>query len=138
MVLDFTLTLLPLDDLNTLYVYEAKMSLLVRMSQSRQGAERLLESRTLPILAECDYLDARPEADQAFMGMAAAHSLKHLAQTALADNDSFLPSAIQRYHQLFLPALQVISGILVTLGYRHTTAVNQVRVYVCTPPRYLF
>ena len=33
------------DDLNPLYVYEAKMSLLIRMSQSRAGAERLLEAR---------------------------------------------------------------------------------------------
>ena len=48
-----------LDDLNPLYVYEAKMSLLVRMAQTRQGAERLLEARVLPILADCDYLDAR-------------------------------------------------------------------------------
>ena len=57
------------DDLNPLYVYEAKMSLLVRMAQTRQGAERLLEARVLPILADCDYLDARPEADQAFLSM---------------------------------------------------------------------
>ncbi|KZT66755.1 hypothetical protein DAEQUDRAFT_767725 [Daedalea quercina L-15889] len=96
------------DDLNTLYVYEAKMSLLIRMSQSRQGAERLLECRAISVLADREYLDARPEADQAFM-----------------DNDSFLPSAVQRYHQLFLPALQLVSGILVTLGHRHMTAVNQ-------------
>ncbi|KAF9815688.1 hypothetical protein IEO21_04405 [Rhodonia placenta] len=96
------------DDLNALYVYEAKMSLLIRMTKTRQGTERLLESRAIPILADCDYLDARPEADQAFI-----------------DRDSFLPSAIQRYHQLFLPALQLVLGMLVTLGHRHTTAANQ-------------
>ncbi|CDO70405.1 hypothetical protein BN946_scf184999.g46 [Trametes cinnabarina] len=95
------------DDLNPLYVYEAKMSLLVRMAQTRQGAERLLESRVLPILADCDYLDARPEADQAFL-----------------DRDSFLPSAVQRYHQLFMPALQLVSGMLITLGPKHTTAAS--------------
>ena len=44
------------------------MSLLVRMAQTRQGAERLLEARVLLILGQCDYLDARPEADQAFLG----------------------------------------------------------------------
>ena len=59
-------------DLNPLYVYESKMSLLIRMSQTRQGAERLLEARLLPILADCDYLDSRPEVDQDFHGM---HSL---------------------------------------------------------------
>ncbi|KAI0744751.1 nucleoporin Nup186/Nup192/Nup205 [Earliella scabrosa] len=95
------------DDLNPLYVYEAKMSLLVRMAQTRQGAERLLEARVLPILADCDYLDARPEADQAFL-----------------DRDSFLPSAVQRYHQLFMPALQLVSGMLLSLGPKHTTATN--------------
>ncbi|KAH9922299.1 nucleoporin Nup186/Nup192/Nup205 [Epithele typhae] len=96
------------DDLNSLYIYESKMSLLVRMAQTRQGAERLLEARVLPILADCEYLDTRPETDQAFL-----------------DRDGFLPSAVQRYHQLFLPALQLAAGMLVTLGERHTTAANQ-------------
>lgn len=41
------------------------------------------------------------------------------------DRDSFLPSAIQRYHQLLIPALQVVAGVLVTLGSKHSTAVNQ-------------
>jgi nuclear pore complex protein Nup205 len=42
------------------------------------------------------------------------------------DHDHFLPSAIQRYHQLFLPALQLIDAILATLGPGHLFAVNQV------------
>src|SRR6266566_4298726 len=58
-----------LDDLNSLYVYEAKMSLFIRIAQTRQGAERLMESRVLPILADCDFLDTLPEADQSFIGM---------------------------------------------------------------------
>lgn len=57
------------DDLNPLYIYEAKMSLLIQVAQTRQGAERLLEARLLSTLASCDYLDARPEANQAFLGM---------------------------------------------------------------------
>ncbi|KAK7055118.1 nucleoporin Nup186/Nup192/Nup205 [Favolaschia claudopus] len=96
------------DDLNPLYVYEAKMSLFVRMSQTRLGAERLLEAQLIPTLSQCDYLDARPEADQSFM-----------------DQDSFLPSAIHRYHQLFMPALQLVDGMLATLGTKHATASNQ-------------
>lgn len=56
------------DDINPLYVYEAKMSLLIRMAHTRQGAERLLEAHILSTLARCDFLDARPEADQSFMG----------------------------------------------------------------------
>ncbi|KAA1466852.1 hypothetical protein DENSPDRAFT_57546 [Dentipellis sp. KUC8613] len=96
------------DDLNALYVYEAKMSLFIRIAETRQGAERLLEARLLSILADCEYLDSRPEADQSFM-----------------DYDSFLPSAIQRYHQLFMPAVQLVVGILATLGHSHGTAARQ-------------
>jgi nuclear pore complex protein Nup205 len=57
-----------IDDMNPLYVYEAKMSLFIRMAHTRPGAERLLEAHILPTLSRCDYLDARPEADQSFMG----------------------------------------------------------------------
>ncbi|KAH9982000.1 nucleoporin Nup186/Nup192/Nup205 [Russula compacta] len=96
------------DDLNSLYVYEAKMSLFIRIAQTRQGAERLMEARILPILADCDFLDTLPEVDQSFI-----------------DYDHFLPSAMQRYHQLFMPALQLIDTILATLGSRHSFAVNQ-------------
>jgi nuclear pore complex protein Nup205 len=55
--------------MNALYVYESKMSLFTRMSQTRVGAEKLLDARLIPVLAKCDYLDCRPEADQMFMGM---------------------------------------------------------------------
>ncbi|KDQ54533.1 hypothetical protein JAAARDRAFT_38210 [Jaapia argillacea MUCL 33604] len=96
------------DDLNPLYVFESKMSLLIRIAQTRQGAERLLEARVLPVLAQCDFLDARPEADQSFI-----------------DQDSFLPSAIERYHQLFMPTLQLVDAMLASLGHKHATAGNQ-------------
>ncbi|KAF5381906.1 hypothetical protein D9757_007577 [Collybiopsis confluens] len=96
------------DDLNPLYVYESKMSFFIRMAQTRAGAERLLDAQLLPILAQCDFLDARPEADSAFV-----------------DHGSFLPSAIQRYHNIFMPNLQLINAMLATLGGKHATASNQ-------------
>jgi len=96
------------DDMNVLYIYEAKMSLFVRMTQSKQGAERLLESRMIKVLAGCDFVDARPEMNQAFF-----------------DQNNFLPAAIQRYHQLLMPVLQIVCGIMVTLGSRHATATSQ-------------
>jgi nuclear pore complex protein Nup205 len=55
-------------DLNPLYVYEAKMSLFIRMAETRAGSERLLEGQLLHVLAQCDYLDAMPEIDQLIMG----------------------------------------------------------------------
>lgn len=57
------------DDLNNLYVYEAKFSLFNQMSQTRLGAEKLLKFGIISLLAKCDYLDARPESNQSFMGM---------------------------------------------------------------------
>ncbi len=44
------------------------MSFLVRMAQTRAGAERLLDAQLLIILSQCDFLGARPEADQSFVG----------------------------------------------------------------------
>ncbi|KAH8115108.1 nucleoporin Nup186/Nup192/Nup205 [Phellopilus nigrolimitatus] len=96
------------DDLNPLYVYEAKMSFLIRIAQTRQGAERLLESRILPILSQVDFLDARPEADESFL-----------------DHNSFLPSAISRYHELLVPALQLVGAIVATVGSKHAVASKQ-------------
>ncbi|KAI0759191.1 nucleoporin Nup186/Nup192/Nup205 [Irpex lacteus] len=89
------------DDLNPLYIYECRMSLLSRIAQSRGGAERL-----------CDFVDARPELDQAFV-----------------DNGSFLPSATQRYHQLLLPSLQAVAGVIAALGSKHLTAANQAHTF---------
>jgi len=89
------------------------MSLLIRIAQTRQGAERLIEARILPILADCDFLDTVPEVDQSFI-----------------DHDHFLPSAVQRYHQVFMPALQLVDTILATLGSGHSFAVNQALEFI--------
>ncbi len=43
------------DDLNALYVYESKMSLFIRIAQSRIGAERLLEANVVTVLAQSDF-----------------------------------------------------------------------------------
>ncbi|KAL5524938.1 hypothetical protein ACEPAF_8807 [Sanghuangporus sanghuang] len=96
------------DDLNPLFVYETKMSFFIRLVQTRQGAERLLESRILRILSQVDFLDTRPES----------------ADDTL-DEGNFLPSPSSRYHQLFVPALQLVTGLLSTLGSKHVAASKQ-------------
>ncbi|KAF8584437.1 hypothetical protein K439DRAFT_1411162 [Ramaria rubella] len=87
------------DNLNVLYVHEAKLALLIRIAQTQLGAQKLMESRLYHVLAQCDFIDARPEADQSFL-----------------DRDSFLPSAVHRYHQMVLPALELGCSIIATLG----------------------
>ncbi|KAE9406107.1 hypothetical protein BT96DRAFT_955003 [Gymnopus androsaceus JB14] len=89
------------DDLNPLYVYESKMSFFIRMAQTRTGAERLLEVQLIPTLAQCDFLDARPEADASFVGTYNTGCL--------------------RYHNLFMPSLQLVNAMLATLSGKHAT-----------------
>ena len=43
-----------------------------------------------------------------------------------------MPSAIQRYHQLFMPALQLVVAMLASLSTKHMTANNQVRGPFCS------
>ena len=39
-----------------------------------------------------------------------------IAYQSLLDHDSFLPSAVHRYHQLVLPALELANSLIATLG----------------------
>lgn len=55
--------------LNAVYVHEAKMAFLIRIAQTRLGAERLLASRLLSVLAQCDFFDARPDNSQSVIGL---------------------------------------------------------------------
>jgi Nuclear pore complex scaffold, nucleoporins 186/192/205 len=55
--------------LNAVYVHEAKMAFLIRIAQTRLGAERLLASRLLSVLAQCDFFDARPDNSQSAIGL---------------------------------------------------------------------
>ncbi|EJD04791.1 uncharacterized protein FOMMEDRAFT_153883 [Fomitiporia mediterranea MF3/22] len=101
------------DDLNPLYVYETKVTFFIRLSQSRQGSERLLESRILPVLSHVDFLDSRPEPGDSAL-----------------DHDSFLPSTLSRYHQLFVPALQLATGLVATLGSKHAVVSKQILDFI--------
>lgn len=115
---------IPADNLNPLYVYEAKTALLVRIAQTRQGAERLLDSRIFSLLTHCDFLDARPQNDHAFLGKLSMTSLtRPMLTIPRLDFDSFLPSAIERYHQLLIPALQLAVSVLSAAG--HTPVVSK-------------
>ncbi|CBQ72892.1 related to nucleoporin [Sporisorium reilianum SRZ2] len=81
--------------LNALYVYEARLTFFNRMAQTRDGAERLLNAKIFDVLAQSDFLAARPDQDQEFV-----------------DLDSFLPAATDRYNALLTPVLQLTTSIL--------------------------
>lgn len=56
------------DSLNALYVFEAKMDLFLRISQTKDGAESLLSGGLLDIIADFRFIDSRPDNDSS-MGM---------------------------------------------------------------------
>ncbi|KAJ2894696.1 hypothetical protein IWW38_002498, partial [Coemansia aciculifera] len=47
--------------LNALYIYRAKMAFFLRLAQRGDGAERLLENGIVDVLADCGFLDLRPQ-----------------------------------------------------------------------------
>lgn len=49
---------------------------------------------------------------------------------AAADHDSFLPPAVDRYHQLLHPTLQLVENVLVTAGTRNPDAAKQALDFV--------
>lgn len=63
------ISILLAESLNALYVYESKMSFFLRISQRRDGAERLLENGVIEVLAQSQFLDQRPETDANRTGM---------------------------------------------------------------------
>ncbi|GAA5985830.1 hypothetical protein JCM5350_006906 [Sporobolomyces pararoseus] len=101
------------ESLNALYVYEALVSFLIRLSSTRQGAEKLLNAALLSRLAECEYLGSRPTSESSPM-----------------DFDGFLPATTERHHQLLLPALQLVVGTLVSFGPETTVAARQAHAFI--------
>jgi len=49
---------------------------------------------------------------------------------AVADHDSFLPPAVDRYHQLLHPTLQLVESVLVTVGATNSDATKQALDFV--------
>ncbi|CUA76159.1 Nuclear pore complex protein Nup205 [Rhizoctonia solani] len=103
------------ESLNALYVYEAKMSLLIKIAQTRQGADRLQDARVLAVLAQCDFLNARPEKDVDFRNL-----------------ESFLPSALERYHQILVPALEIATSVVSTIGSDSPNVAKQAFNFILT------
>ncbi|EJU00631.1 hypothetical protein DACRYDRAFT_108695 [Dacryopinax primogenitus] len=82
------------DTLDSLYVYEAKMGLILALVK-RGNCDESLAHQIFNTLAECDFIKAMPHEEDDAMEL-----------------DSFLPSLTERYHQLLLPALQLAISVL--------------------------
>ena len=101
--------------LQALYIYESKMALLTRVAQSSEGAKVLLQAGLMSRLAECAFLDQRPEQERT-AGLMSSGLYAHDQDTSHMMLDSFVPTVVERYRQLLMPALKVSLAMLTSLG----------------------
>lgn len=92
------------------------MALLTRVAQSAEGAKVLLQVGLMSRLAECTFLDQRPELERTAGLMSSALYANDQEDTSGVLYDSFVPTVVERYRQLLMPALKVSLAMLTSLG----------------------
>jgi hypothetical protein len=96
------------ESLTLLYVFESKLSLLIRIAQTARGASYLLENGVVRVLSQASFIDQRPEESMVDI-----------------NTSSWLPTVMDRYEQLLLPVLRLFVALLTSLPH-HTDAASQV------------
>ncbi|XP_068628673.1 nuclear pore complex protein Nup205 [Battus philenor] len=96
--------------LRVLYVYESKMSLLLKLAGTRAGAETVLAQGALACLAGMRALGCHPDVH--------APSGGH--------DTEFVPSVASRFRQIFVPALALCDALLTSLGTQNHSCVIHV------------
>ncbi|KAF7266032.1 hypothetical protein GWI33_020609 [Rhynchophorus ferrugineus] len=104
------------ENIKPLYLYLAKMLLLVRLAGSRVGAEMILEQKLLGVFSNMSVFGYHPEISKIWQG-----------EDVLED---FLPPVEQQYLQIFMPTLDICNAILTTLGTENQSAVVQIMFYL--------
>lgn len=105
-------------DLNVLYVFEAQMAFLLRMSQSKHNAAVLIRSGLFEMLTRLDVFGRRPSLE--LPAPSECIPIPSLDQetdgnSALADDertDASRDRSIERYHQISLPLFQLIAQVV--------------------------
>lgn len=85
----------------SLYIFEAKMSILLRLAMNPEGAELLFENRIFEVLGQCQ-----------FMRVDMSNATSELSE---------------RYEQLVVPTLKLITAILSVYGNRNNKVLLKVK-----------
>lgn len=101
------------ENIKSLYVYEAKMAMLLRMANSHAGAELLLTYQLMEVLSSMNVFNMHPD-----VGRQENWHKK--------DSTEFLPSIDARFRQIIFPALHLCECLLSTLGANNRSAVGQI------------
>lgn len=88
------------------------MAFLTRVAKIQQGALELLRSGVIMRLAQCQVYDMRPEMDPQGMFV-------------MRDPPVFIPTPVDRYRQILLPALRLCQVILTSSMAQHLQAAGQ-------------
>ena len=103
-------------------------ALLTRLAQSPEGAKVLLNTGVMSRLSECRFIDMRPSGSTSTFSdhRLPSYSADRMISAMTAYQDSFVPSIMERYLQLLIPALRMSLSLLTSLGQDHREASIQV------------
>ena len=110
-----------------LYLYRARMSLLLRIAQTADGVDALLRSDLVSAL-DAAFLDARPPNDvlEARARMTSHYVCSHDCMQGVAGFAEEYATPIDRYRQLSIPVLHALTAIVVNSGSNQPRAVKLV------------
>ncbi|KAH9467708.1 hypothetical protein Pst134EA_011340 [Puccinia striiformis f. sp. tritici] len=86
---------------------------LIRIFECVAGAEKLIDAKLLVRLGQCNYLSSSPQ-----------------SLSPHQEFDMFIPSASERYHQLLLPPLQLVTCVLISLGSESGLATQEASSFI--------
>ncbi|XP_066259964.1 nuclear pore complex protein Nup205 [Euwallacea similis] len=105
------------ENAKALYLYSAKVLLLVRLAGSKVGAQMILEQNLLGVFSKMNVFSSHPE-------------ISKIWHNDALTKDKFLPSPDVHYLQIFLPTLEICNAILTTLGTENQSAVGQIMFFL--------
>ncbi|XP_061392742.1 nuclear pore complex protein Nup205-like [Musca vetustissima] len=101
------------ENMKYLYVYESKMSMLIRFANTHIGAELLLSNKILEILSGMKVFDMHPD-------------LKRKELWQQNQTRDFVPAFDYRFRQILFPALNLCDCLVSTLGTENYSVISQV------------
>jgi nuclear pore complex protein Nup205 len=120
----FCQALLTHPDIPSLFTYYmTKLSLLLRLSQSRAGASCLLSTNLFEVVRESRLFSIDPDLG---LGMAQVTSGRHQLTAADVDNNE----SLNRFYELLLAVLKIINAIVVSKGEQHAQTIGQARAFL--------
>lgn len=119
--------------------FKTNISLLIRIAQTRLGAEQLLRNDIFGIIKDCKFLQLDAELGFEITLKEACSSTKKLSQTnmvvsldyplgsGVGENIDRVQNAIT-YYEIFIPVFQLITTIIISLGPQNNLCLKQAKI----------